>query len=304
MRRFSMILGGLVLLAALGVAFIVVPARVQVRGVEPPLPTEHELRALLAVEDGPTALHYVNTSSQPVGAPSAERILGHTVFLAEWANGDLFMIDAGMDRAEAIEFGELMQTMGDAGDVEPHGSVAQLLGANVERVAGVAYTHLHIDHSQGTLAFCEARGDGASAYQTPFQAELHNYNTEEGAAIVADSCLATGELEGEPVATANRFPGLGIVALGGHTPGSTLFAIPVDGHLWIFSGDITNSKRDLLEDIPKAWLYSNVLVPEHVERNAALRSWLAALDARSDMTVVVSHDLGDIQAIGLGEFQL
>jgi glyoxylase-like metal-dependent hydrolase (beta-lactamase superfamily II) len=300
MRRLSMILGALIALGLLGVALLVVPALVQVRAVEPPLPEEDALRSLLAIENGPIRLRYVNTSSQQMPG----NVLGHTVFLAEWDNGDVFMIDTGMDRAHAVDFGEMLETALGAEKAEPHGSIAELLGADVERVAGVAYTHLHIDHSQGTVPFCEARGSGASVFQTEWQETIHNFNTEEGAAIVADSCLSRGDLQGQTIETTNRFPGLGIVGLGGHTPGSTLFAVPVAGHLWIFSGDITNSKRDLLDDVPKAWIYSNLMVPEHVERNADLRRWLAGLDALPDMTVVVSHDLTDIEASGMMRFGL
>lgn len=298
MRLLLMVVAGGILAVALVVAVIVVPALLQVRGVEPPLPDAAELRSLLEVEDGPVRLRYVNTSSQAIG----DRTLGHTVFLAEWANGDVFMIDAGMDREQAAAFGELMQTLLDAGEARSHGTIAELLGPEVQRVKGVAYTHLHIDHSQGTLPFCEARGPGARVFQTRWQAELHNFNTDEGAGIVADSCLEPGELSGGTILRPEGFPGLGLVGLGGHTPGSTLFAIPVDGQLWIFSGDITNTKQDLLTHTGKPALYSYLMVPEHTGRTAQLRLWLAELDRRPDVRVVVSHDLTDIEASGMEEF--
>jgi glyoxylase-like metal-dependent hydrolase (beta-lactamase superfamily II) len=297
MRLFLLIVAGVVGVAVVGVAAIVGPALMQVRGVEPPLPSEAELRELLRVEDGPVRVRYVNTSSQAIG----DRTLGHTVFLVEWANGDLFMIDAGMDRKQAVEFGGLMETLLGAEPARPHGSIAERLGPDVERVKGVAYTHLHIDHSQGTLPFCEARGRGARVFQTRWQAELHNYNTEEGAAIVADSCLAPGSMSGETILRPDGFPGLGIVALGGHTPGSTLFVVPIDGRLWLFSGDITNTKQDLLTNTGKPFLYSYLMVPEHTARNEALRLWLAELDGRPDIRVVVSHDLDDVVASGMPE---
>ena len=104
------------------------------------------------------------------------------------------MIDAGMDRAAAIEFGKLMETALGAEQAVSHGTIVELLGSDTQRVMGVAYTHLHIDHSQGTVPFCETRGSGARVFQTSWQAELHNFNTEEGAAIVADSCLERGRL--------------------------------------------------------------------------------------------------------------
>jgi glyoxylase-like metal-dependent hydrolase (beta-lactamase superfamily II) len=255
------------------------------------------LRGLLDIENGPIRLRFVNTSSQqlPVG------ILGHTVFIAEWADGKLFMIDAGMDRGAAIEFGRLMETALGAEEAVSHGSIDRLLGAKTMRVEGVAFTHLHIDHTQGIEPFCEKRGAGAKVYQTSWQRDLTNFNTTEGAEIIANSCLAAGELAGDELMEVAGFPGLGIVGLGGHTPGSTLFAIAVDGRLWILSGDITNSKADLLSDTGKGFLYSYLMVPENTARTAVLRPWLVELDAKDDMTVLVSHDVKDIQASGLVE---
>ena len=156
MRLLLKILAGAIALGVLLAAFALVPAHIQIRDVEPELPSLIELRALAALNDGPVRLRYVNTSSQML--PEGE--LGHTVFLAEWANGNLFMIDTGMDRAEAKEFGKLMETALGAEEAISHGDISELLGADTQRVMGVAYTHLHIDHSQGTIPFCAARGGG------------------------------------------------------------------------------------------------------------------------------------------------
>ena len=93
--------------------------------------------------------------------------------------------------------------------------------------------------------------------------------------------------------------GLGIAGLGGHTPGSTMFAVAVNGRLWLFSGDTTNSKADLLSDTGKGFLYSYLMVPEDTARTGELRRWFAGLDAEADMQVVVSHDIADIEASDL-----
>ncbi len=299
MRLFLKIATVLVAIVLLLVAFFLVPPHLQVRDVEPPLPDDTQLRALLSVENGPVSIRYVNTSTQklPVGK------LGHAVFLVEWADGSLFMIDAGMDRDVALDFGKLMETALGAEPAASHGTIAELLGDDTQRVSGVAFTHLHIDHAQGVLAFCEARGPGASLYQTSWQAELHNFNTEEGAAIVAESCLGSGKLGGDEILTSEDFPGLGIVGLGGHTPGSTLFAIATDDKLWLLSGDTTNTKADLLSNTGKGFLYSYLLVPENTDRTEVLRLWLAGLDANDDMSLVVSHDLADIEASGMARYQ-
>ncbi len=298
MRLFSKILGGGLVLGLILAAIALVPPHLQIRSVEPSLPDVAGLRALLSVENGPVGIRYVNTSSQALGQGE----LGHTVFLVEWANGNLFMVDAGMDRKTAVEFGRLMETVLGAEEAVSHGTVAELLGEDTMRVMAVGYTHLHIDHAQGTVPFCAARGSGASVFQTSWQADLHNFNTEESAAIVAESCLEPRTLGEGAVMAVDGFPGIGLVALGGHTPGSTLFAVAVGDRLWLLSGDISNSKADLLNDTGKGFLYSYLIVPEHTGRNDMLRPWLAALDAEADTTVIVSHDLPDIAASGMAEY--
>lgn len=298
MRLLLKILGGLVALGAVMLAVVLIPPHLQVRSVEPDLPDAAALRALLLIENGPVSLRYVETSSQRL--PRGE--LGHMVFLVEWANGNLFMIDAGMDREAAIEFGELMESLAGAGKAVSHGTIAELIGEDVMRVMGVGYTHLHIDHTQGTIPFCEARGPGASVFQTLWQTELHNFNTDEGAAIVSESCLEAGTVHHGAVRMIDGFPGLGLVALGGHTPGSTLFVVAVGDRLWLLSGDISNTKADLLSDTGKGFLYSYLIVPEHTGRSRVLRNWLGGLDGDEDMTVIVSHDLADIAASGMTEY--
>jgi glyoxylase-like metal-dependent hydrolase (beta-lactamase superfamily II) len=298
MRLVLKILGGLIVVVLVAVAFLLVPAHLQVRSVEPPLPDSAALHSLLLIENGPISLRYVITSSQdmPKGA------LGHSVFLVEWANGNLFMIDAGMDREAAIEFGRLMESAMGAEEVVVHGRIDELIGEDTLRVMGVGYTHLHIDHSQGTIPFCAKRGRGAMVYQTTWQADLHNFNTTEGAAIVDDSCLEGGEVNLGIVQSIDGFPGLGLVGLGGHTPGSTLFAVPVGDRLWLLSGDISNSKADLIADAGKGFLYSYLLVPENTARTDVLRTWLGELDGEEETTVIVSHDLPNLLASGMVEY--
>ncbi|MCG8591415.1 MAG: MBL fold metallo-hydrolase [Proteobacteria bacterium] len=277
---------------------VLVPPHRQVRRVQPALPSDAELRQLLQAENGPVSVRYFYTSTQKL----EQGELAHTVFVARWADGRLFVIDLGMDRAAAAEFAELLQTVMQAEEAQFHGHAAELMSDTVGRVEGVGLTHLHIDHTQGVVPFCEARGPGATLYQTSFQAELHNLHTEESAALLAASCLEREVLDGGGVQAVSGFPGLGMVALGGHTPGSTLFALASGGRLWLFSGDITNTKADLLADRGKGFVYSYLLVPEDTERAGLLRRWLARLDAEEDMTVVVSHDRADVDGSGLAEY--
>lgn len=298
MRLFFKITLGLVALGFVALAIFLVPAHLQVRGVEPDLPDEGALRALMAVEDGPISVHYIVNATQNVG----DRTLAHLSFVIEWENGNLFMIDAGMDAEAAAAFAELIGTLSGGDEGAFFGTVASQLSNNTLRVKGVGFTHLHIDHTQGIEAFCEVRGNGTSLYQTDWQHDLHNFNTTEGAALVASSCLTRGALEGASIMTSSNFPGLGIVGFGGHTPGSTLFAVGLQDHLWLFSGDTTNSHSDILSNTGKGFVYSGLLVPENTSRTEALRLWLRDLDAKDDINVVVSHDLTALQATGMTPF--
>jgi glyoxylase-like metal-dependent hydrolase (beta-lactamase superfamily II) len=296
MARKLIIGSGVVLLVIVAaLAVFLVPPHLQVRGVAPALPSVAALRALANTPGGPVAVHYVVTSHQQ----TAQGVLGHDVFLIEWPDGGLFMIDAGMDRETATAFGETVQTLfgGDAAVVD--GTAAELIGNRIQRVRGVGFTHLHIDHTQGLIGFCAARGSGSAPVllQTAYQRDLHNFNTTEGAAIVAASCLQREDVPADGLSTFDRFPGLGMVPLGGHTPGSTLFAVGVGGRLLLFSGDITNSLADLRADRGKGFLYSVLFVPEHTGRTAELRRWLADLDRDPDIDVVVSHDLDNVQRV-------
>ena len=86
------------------------------------------------------------------------------------------------------------------------------------------------------------------------------------------------------------------IELGGHTPGSTLWAVMLNDKLLLFSGDITNDKMSIDHDIPKQAVYSYLLVPENVERTQSIRRWLKELDSRDQFSVIVSHDLASTKA--------
>jgi glyoxylase-like metal-dependent hydrolase (beta-lactamase superfamily II) len=283
MKLVLRVVTGILLLGLLAVVALLVPAHLQIQGVEPDLPSEGQLRELLDVADGPVRVSYIATSSQ---FP-----MGHTSVMVEWADGRLMMIDAGMDEAAAREFAELVNMAFDRGEPAIHGTISELLGDDIERVQAVGFTHLHIDHTQGVLNFCESRGAGAAAVQTQYQINEQNFNTEEGAEIIAASCLESLQLEGDGLIAVPGFPGVAVFPLGGHTPGSSLFAVADGERLLLLSGDITNSKEDVLSDQDKGFVYSYLIVPENTDRTTQLRRWLRDLDSQSDIEVVVSHDL-------------
>jgi glyoxylase-like metal-dependent hydrolase (beta-lactamase superfamily II) len=290
---------GLVVLVMIAVALsaILIPAHLQVRSVNSPIPGPAEF-AQLKRADGPTNIYFINTAEQQLPAS----VLSHSAFVLEWSDGSLFLIDAGMQEARAVEFGALIELILGGEETITHGTVASLLGDNISRLAGVGFTHLHIDHTQGVTTLCKNSEIRPLLLQTDFQQRNQNFNTREGSDILADSCFTPGTVNGGPIFTSERFPGLGLVAVGGHTPGSTLFAAWLGDHLYLFSGDITNSRRELVEDLGKGWIYSNLLVPEDTGRTKQLRHWLRELSDREDTSVIVSHDLDDIRASGLQQF--
>lgn len=295
--RWTLRLVALIALLALGALLLRIgPAHRQIRRVHPRLPSVAELRSLRDAPGGPTSLAWLETSSQPLGRGA----LVHSVFLAAWPDGSLFEVDAGMDAARAIEFGKLLERMSGGGAVAVKGTVSQQLGGAVARIRGLGFTHLHIDHTQGISALCAAGpARGARIHQGTAQATLRDPNTGEGADLVAASCFERSVAGDEGLLTIAELPGMALVPLGGHTACSTMFAFAVNGHLWLLSGDITNTREALLMNEGKGFLYSYLLVPEDVRRNEELRRYLAALDAEDDITVVVSHDLEALRASGL-----
>ncbi len=289
-----------VLIAAL---FFLVPAHLQIRKMGGPLPSTEDLEALLEVPDGPVSISWINTATQSAGG----RTLGHDAVWIRWADGRGFLVDTSMDEAAAADFRDLMALLWGEGEYHWAGDGAALLGPDVAHVAGVGFTHLHIDHTQGLGSLCRAlEREGvphARLFQTREQATVHNLHTSEGAAIVAGSCLQLGALGDGVLHAVDGFPGLAMVALGGHTPGSTLFAVAVQGHLWLLSGDTTNEKSAITHDRGKGFFYSYILVPEDTARTAELRGWLRTLDAREDTTVIVSHDVLDMRASAMPEYR-
>ena len=295
-KRVAAAVGVLLLLGVLGVAFVLGRAHLGVRAVQTPLPDAQELAAALDRDAGPLRLHYLNTATQQM-VPGANG--GHPVFLLEWEDGRLFAIDAGMRREAAEEFGATLEFAMGATPIAPIGSAGDQLGEASERLGGIAFTHMHVDHTEGIASLC-GPDRPLRAFQTPEQAGPGNHTTEPGRAhLEAAPCVEFETLSGGPLHEVPGYPGLIAYPGGGHTPGSTIFFARIGDRRWIFSGDVTNSREELLEDRPKLAVYSWLIVPEATGRLATLRGWLAAEDARGDTTVLVSHDLDAIVAAGV-----
>jgi glyoxylase-like metal-dependent hydrolase (beta-lactamase superfamily II) len=290
-------------LLALGVVGVLVlavalaEAHVEIRSIHPELPDAAALAALTDVPDAPLRIAYLNTASQRGAAPAT---LGHPAFLLDWADGRRFLIDLGMERDQALVFGRLTGLAFGSDPIVTYGSPAEQLGPEVQRIRGVAFTHLHNDHTGGLPGLCRALARPLPLFQTPWQAELGNFSTRPGRAhLEAADCVRVERLPARPLSLIPGFPGLAVVAGAGHTPGSSVFAARVQGLTWLLAGDITNFRINLDEDRPKAWIYSAFIVPESRERLAELRRWLRELDALPGFRVVVSHDLEALERSGL-----
>lgn len=286
-KSISKVVLSLVVAALLVLAFILVSAHRQVRAVTPDLPTESDLLAIKS-RDGPVNVSYLLTSSQALGHGQ----IAHISIIVEWADGKLFVIDTGMSQGEARAFGAFLKKLdSSAGHVNAVGTIATLLQDDIHRVAGVGFTHLHIDHTEGVREFCSVRRSGAVVLQSVTQATLHNFNTKEGAELIARSCLKRQEFNGDTLSQFDDFPGIAAYSLGGHTPGSTLWAVALNNKMLLFSGDTTNDKHSIYHDKAKPSLYSYLLVPENTNRTATLRKWLLSFDKKENFSVIVSHDL-------------
>ncbi|MBT7370816.1 MAG: MBL fold metallo-hydrolase, partial [Gammaproteobacteria bacterium] len=242
MQKLIVGVTGLFLALLIVLSVLLWPAHKQVRAAAVEVPGVSVFDSLKTPE-GPVRIYYVNTSDQKL----PDSVLTHSVFIFEWADGRQFMLDAGMTEARAIEFGENIELALGGDRAQPHGNIASVLGRDIERVSGVGFTHLHIDHTEGVGIFCENTSSEPMLLQTSRQATAHNFNTTEGASIVNSSCLKGQVVDRPGIVTSDVFPGLGFMGIGGHTPGSTLFAAWLGDQLYVFSGDITNSKAEIIE---------------------------------------------------------
>lgn len=285
MRRALLIVLGLVVACCVALVAYTIPAHWQIRHIAPPLPDWAQLDAALNEPGGPDALAVVNTASQATTFGE----LGHPAILIDWPDGRRFLLDTGMPPDAAEAFGKPLEMLG-AGPTKTYGAVATQLGAVVESIKGIAFTHLHSDHTDGLPGVCAAQQQAATVYQAPLQRDELNYSTRIGLAALDDATCPRAVLPDDVIKRVPGFPGLLAVSLGGHTPGSTMYAVRIAGHTWIFSGDITNDRRSLLEDLPKPWWYSALVVPEDTARTAQLRDWLRRLDQGPDVTVLPAHD--------------
>jgi len=301
----------LVVLVSLG-AFALISAHRAIGRERAPLPTAEELArfAREPVADPPVRLRWIDTATQAMprsavldpGAdpnPAEPYVMSHPAFVLEWADGRLLLIDAGMRREAALEFGGPLEALGGASPIEPRTSVADALGGAAANVRGIVFTHLHTDHVEGVLGLCTPeRQEKLAAFMTVAQDERSNYTTRPGLALLdAATCVERRVLPEDRLRALPGFPGVAVIDAGGHTPGSEIVLARVRGQgpdagerLYAFAGDTVNHIDGVRHGVPKPYLYRTLLVPESDERLGDLRRFLAGLERDDGYVVLVSHD--------------
>lgn len=306
---------GLIVVIVVGLGLGLTWAHVAIRRERAPLPTGETIVTSLAGDDRPVRLTYINTASQPMprGAvldpkrdprPTEPYVMSHPAFVLEWADGRILLIDTGMTRDEATTFGKPIELLGGAAPIQPLVSVAERLGEARERVRGVIFTHLHTDHTGGIPSLCEGVRHRVRVFMTPAQAARPNYTSRPGLETVTDArCVRIEHLSDGPLLPVHRFPGVFVIAAGGHTPGSQLIVAyvgaPDGARAYVFVGDIVNNIDGITEDIPKPWFYRTFIVPEDGVRQEELRRYLRELRDRFGFTLLVSHDQRQIEQSGI-----
>jgi glyoxylase-like metal-dependent hydrolase (beta-lactamase superfamily II) len=308
-----------------GLAF----AHAAVRRERAPLPSRAEVLASAAEGEHPVRLRLANTASQAMPrsavldskldpAPDTPYVMSHPAFVLEWADGRALLVDLGMDRDGALRFGRPIELLSGGGPIVPHASAAAQLGNTRERVEGVVFTHLHQDHVGGITELCRDRKRPLRVFMTEAQDKRTNYTTRPGRSLLSSVRLgAQGELDPACVevvplpsgglAPVPGFPGVFVIAAGGHTPGSQIVVANVEDaaglQRFVFTGDIVNNISGIDADVPKPQLYRLLVVPEADERQTELRHFLRDLQDAGGMRLLVSHDERALVASGVPAVQ-
>ncbi len=310
------ILAGLGILLLLAVAYAAIGllwAHSAIRKERATLPPAAIVLAASS-DAGPIRVSYINTATQvmprsavldPKADPHSDRpyVMSHPSFVLEWDDGSILLVDAGMTRAGALQFGRPIEWASGGQPIVPLGSVSEALGDARKRVTGAVFTHLHADHVGGVQEVCDGGGP-IRVFMTPAQAERPNFTTRGGLQDLQNSpCLELSELPQTTLAPLPGFPGVYVIAAGGHTPGSQIIVANVKSGNQVsriaFAGDIVNNIDGINYDIPKPKLYSLLVVPEDRPRLSELRRWLRALRDEHGVKLIVAHDQRDIEQSGI-----
>lgn len=313
LRRLLTIAAALLVLALAAAATGLVVAHLAIRRERAPVPS---LAAVLAsrTADGPVRAAWINSASQPMprggvldGAldptPDARYVMSHPGFVLEWSDGRTLLVDAGMERDAAQAFGRNVQRLGGAAPIELHGSLVEQSPSLAGAAGGIVFTHLHEDHVGGIAALCRARVEPLPVFMTAAQDERTNYTTRPGRRMVSDAaCAKPIPLAGAGLLPVPGFPGVFVVEVDGHTPGSEVviawIAEESGPRGLVVVGDVVNALDGVLYDVPKPAAYRWLVVPEDETRQRELRGWLRALGERG-FRLLVNHDQLALEQSGI-----
>jgi glyoxylase-like metal-dependent hydrolase (beta-lactamase superfamily II) len=288
----------------------------QIQLARAPLPLLPDVLALGTSGEVPVKLSVIETSQQqtpragvidPAGDPhkDAPFVMTHPVFVLEWADGRLLLVDTGMTHDGAIKFGVPLEQFFHAGPAIALKSAAAALGGAATRVQAIVLTHLHLDHTDGLRELCGPIGHPAKVFQTALQQDSWTPFTAEGKDLVEHAaCAERVRIGGGPLIPLDGFPGVGVVSVGGHTPDSQAVFAAVrgdDGSLvrYAFTGDVTNTIDGIRSDVSKPLFYRLVIVPEDDDRLGELRRYFGALERDHGFRIVPSHDQAHLQTLGI-----
>ena len=314
LRGLLLLVIGVVALGAVLAFAAVTWTRWSLVDLRTPLPPPAAVAGASQAVPLPLRLSWINTASQLVpraavldaGAdPDAGQWtrMAFPVFVLEWADGRILLVDAGMDGPAARRFGVPIERVAGGDPIEPATDVAAALGPARERVAGIVFTHLHEDHVQGVEALCRASGRRIAALLPAAQADRPMYLTRANLELLRTApCIAIERLPDRPMNELPGFPGISVIAAAGHTPGTQLVVAQVgsrESRPVVLAGDVVNSHTGIEHDVPKPWLYRLLVVPEDDGRLRELRRYLRELVRQFDVTVLVSHDQTHLEASGV-----
>jgi len=243
---------------------------------------------------------FVLAGGEAPGEP-APYVMTHPAFTLVWRDGGVLLVDAGLTRAGAAEFGRPMDWLG-GGPVRCGADPWAGLAAG--DVGAAVFTHLHVDHVDGLGALCEP-GRPIPVAPTPAQrtsderferAGLDALRDLTAAGCVRETTLGLVDPDSPAPALAG-FPGVHRVAVPGHTPGSVLWVAFLHApeaaqglRSLVIAGDVVNHRAGYRHDIPKPWWYRRLLVREDDALQAAHRGLLARLEA-AGFEILVNHHL-------------
>lgn len=306
----------LLIVALAGGGGVLAWAHAGVRRERAPLPSVAAAIDAVRGAGGPVRLSIANTASQEMprsGVLDSSRdpasaslyVMSHPSFVLEWEDGRILLVDTGMDRSGAESFGRLIERLLGGGPMRPHASVSVQLADAADRVEGVLFTHLHEDHAGGVVELCRGRTRPLRVFMTEAQDERGNYTTGATRRLLADTrrgaqteadppCVEVTRIGSGGAQPVPGFPGVAVVAAGGHTPGSQIVLAAVSGadgrSVAGFTGDIVNHIAGIDHDVPKPTLYRLLVVPEAEDRQAELRRFLRSLRDEAGVRLLVSHD--------------